>query len=76
MLPLKEWAREAALEELARVVSRFPFEDFDRDARPRLARLTVEQRAIVEEGLAGLLGRAEGRGRADRLRARLPGGAG
>ena len=57
--PLDKWAREAAVDELARIVRRFPFEDFDRDVQPRLARLTPEQRAIVEEGLGSLLGLVE-----------------
>ena len=57
--PLDKWAREAAVDEFARIVRRFPFEDFDRDVRPRLARLTQEQRAIVEAGLVRLLGLVE-----------------
>ena len=58
MPPLKEWAHEAAIDEFARVAKRFRREDFDRDVRPRLARLTREQLAMVE---AGLLARDAGR---------------
>lgn len=52
--PLEEWTRQAAQEELMRIVRRLPFEDFRRDIRPRLARLTPEQRAIVEGELVRL----------------------
>jgi hypothetical protein len=57
--PPLTWAREAAVDELDRIVRRFPFEDFDRDVRPRLARLALEQRATVEEGLISVLGLVE-----------------
>ena len=40
--------------EAIRIARRMPFEDFERDVRPRLARLTREQRAIVEDGLVEL----------------------
>jgi hypothetical protein len=53
--PLEQWMREAAVDELARIAGRLPFEDFDRGVQPRLARLTPEQRAVVEEGLVRLL---------------------
>ncbi len=56
---MADWARREALEELARIAVGLPFEDFDLDVRPRLARLTLEQRAIVEEGLLRLLELAE-----------------
>lgn len=52
--PLEEWAREVAMLEAIRIARRMPFEDFERDVRPRLARLTREQRAIVEDGLVEL----------------------
>jgi hypothetical protein len=52
--PLEEWEREVALLETIRIARRMPFEEFERDVRPRLARLTREQRGIVEEGLVAL----------------------
>jgi hypothetical protein len=52
--PIEEWSRRLALLEAARIARRLPFEDFERDVRPRLARLTREQRAQIEETLADL----------------------
>ena len=46
--------RAGASAEVARIMRRLPFEDFDRDVRPRLARLSREQRALVEEGLIAI----------------------
>jgi hypothetical protein len=58
-LPIEYWAREEALREAARIVRRLPFEDYDRDVRPRLRRLTPAQRALVHETLRRLA-RSEG----------------
>jgi hypothetical protein len=52
--PLEQWAREEALREVERIARRMPFEDFQRDVRPRLARLTREQLALLEDRLAEL----------------------
>jgi hypothetical protein len=57
--PLESWAREEALREAARIVRRLPFEDYDRDVRPRLRRLTEGQRALVRDTLRRL-SRSEG----------------
>jgi len=52
--PLEEWARENAVLEAVRIARRSPFEDFERDVRPRLARLTREQLAVLEEALTSM----------------------
>ena len=54
--PVVSWSREVALAEVARILRRLPFEDFERDVRPRLARLTREQRVLVEDALCILEG--------------------
>jgi len=58
-VPIDDWAREEALREAARIVRRLPFEDYDRDVRPRLRRLTPAQQALVRETLRRLA-RSEG----------------
>jgi hypothetical protein len=52
--PLDRWSREEALHEAARIVKRLPFEDYDRDVRPRLRRLTPAQRVLVRDTLRRL----------------------
>jgi len=59
-LSLEEWAREEALRELARIARRLPFEDFERDVRPRLARLTPGRRELIEDTLESMIVADEG----------------
>ncbi len=54
--PLERWARQIAVLEAVRIARRSPFEDFERDVRPRLARLTREQLRVMEESLVALEG--------------------
>ena len=54
--PLERWARQIAVLEAVRIARRSPFEDFERDVRPRLARLTREQLRVMEESLVTLEG--------------------
>ena len=54
--PLEKWARQIAVLEAVRIARRSPFEDFERDVRPRLARLTREQLRVMEESLVALEG--------------------
>ncbi len=51
--PLDRWSRDEALREAARIARRLPFEDYDRDVRPRLRRLTPAQRVLVRDTLRG-----------------------
>jgi hypothetical protein len=54
--PLERWERQIAVLEAVRIARRSPFEDFERDVRPRLARLTREQLRVMEESLITLEG--------------------
>jgi hypothetical protein len=49
--PIDEWAHQAALIEVFRIARGLRDVDFERDVRPRLTRLTSEQRVILEDGL-------------------------
>jgi hypothetical protein len=49
--PLDRWSREEALREAIRIARRLPFEDYDRDVRPRLRRLTPAQQVLVRDTL-------------------------
>lgn len=52
--PLETWAREEAVREALRITQRLPYADFDRDVRPRLNRLTHEQRRLLATTLERL----------------------
>jgi hypothetical protein len=49
--PLEQWAREHALREVYRIAQELPHGIFEETIKPRLARLTKGQRAILEAGL-------------------------
>jgi hypothetical protein len=53
--PLETWAREEAMREALRMAKRLPYADYERDVRPRLNRLTREQRQLLATTLECLV---------------------
>jgi hypothetical protein len=52
--PLETWARDEAMREAMCIARRMPYADYDRDVRPRLNRLTREQRRLLATTLESL----------------------